>query len=253
MLVLQINARNITSRCLSDLNLPVILLTGFHAKVYRSDTNSHVGLLTLAVMLVDPACCPVRGSKTAFKTAGRVTARVAFKTWLAQWLCCGPRRGPLHLQRPIVSTCWSLCIVLFFRLSEFFHPLLGRTRFRGRCWAAIPLSHRPESSAVQSVRRSMDCTLEDNMVDGLFFCATLTGRRGGHTPFVQAGAETSDTGAEAVESDPGSSWEGHSGRGGYRCLELKCGVLWGCPPTAPHVCCCCQKKWNLNCTIWSKL
>ena len=48
------------------------------------------------------------------------------------------------------------------------------------------------------------------MVDGLF-CATLTGRRGGHTPFVQAGAETPDTGAEAVEPDPGSSWEGHSG------------------------------------------
>jgi len=40
----------------------------------------------------------------------------------------------------------------------------------------------------------MDLTLEDNMVDGLFFCATLTGRRGGHVPFVQAGAETSDTG-----------------------------------------------------------
>jgi len=47
------------------------------------------------------------------------------------------------------------------------------------------------------------------MVDGLF-CATLTGRRRGHTPFVQAGAETSETGAEAVEPDPGSSWEGHS-------------------------------------------
>ena len=25
------------------------------------------------------------------------------------------------------------------------------------------------------------------MVDGLFFCATVTGRRGGHAPFVQAG------------------------------------------------------------------
>jgi len=86
----------------------------------------------------------------------------------------------------------------------------------------------------------MDWTVEDDMVDGLF-CATLTGRRGGHTPFVQAGAETSDTGAEAVEPDPGFSWEGR--------LELKCGVLWSCPPTprsindpptAPHVCCCCQ-------------
>ena len=57
----------------------------------------------------------------------------------------------------------------------------------------------------------MDWTLEDNMVDGLFFCATLTGRRGGHTPFVQAGAEASDTGAETVKSDPGFSWEGRSG------------------------------------------
>jgi len=65
--------------------------------------------------------------------------------------------------------------------------------------------------AMQSIGRSMDWTLEDNMVDGLFFCTTLTGRRGSHTSFVQAGAETSDTGAEAVKPDPGSSWEGHSG------------------------------------------
>jgi len=59
----------------------------------------------------------------------------------------------------------------------------------------------------------MNWTLEDNMVDGSFFCATLTGRRGGHTPFVQTRAETSDTGAEAVKPDQNSSWEGHSGRG----------------------------------------
>ena len=48
------------------------------------------------------------------------------------------------------------------------------------------------------------------MVDGLFSFATLTGRRGGHTTVVQAGAEMSDTGVEAVKPDPGSSWEGHS-------------------------------------------
>jgi len=63
---------------------------------------------------------------------------------------------------------------------------------------------------MQSMGRSMDWRLEDNMVDDLFFCARLTGRRGGHTLFVQAGAETSDNGAEAVKPDPGSSWEGHS-------------------------------------------
>jgi len=56
--------------------------------------------------------------------------------------------------------------------------------------------------AVQSMRRSMDWTLEDNMVDCLFFCATLTGRRGSHIPFVQAGAETSDNREEAVKPDP---------------------------------------------------
>jgi len=40
---------------------------------------------------------------------------------------------------------------------------------------------------MQSKERSVDWTLEDNMVDALFFCTTLTGRRGSYTPFVQAG------------------------------------------------------------------
>jgi len=48
----------------------------------------------------------------------------------------------------------------------------------------------------------MDWTLEDSIDDGLFFCAALTGRRGDHTTFVQAGVETSGTGAEAVKPDP---------------------------------------------------
>jgi len=62
---------------------------------------------------------------------------------------------------------------------------------------------------MQSMRRSIDWTFEDNMIDGWFFCATLAGRRGGHTSFVQAGVEASDTGAEVVKPDPRSSWEGH--------------------------------------------
>ena len=62
---------------------------------------------------------------------------------------------------------------------------------------------------VQSMRRLMDWTLGDNMADGLFLCATLTSRRGGHTPFVQTGAEGSANGAEAVKPDPPCSWEGH--------------------------------------------
>ena len=45
-----------------------------------------------------------------------------------------------------------------------------------------PTKLRPR--AMHFMGRSMDCTLEDNMVDGLFFCATLTGCRRGHTPIV---------------------------------------------------------------------
>jgi len=48
----------------------------------------------------------------------------------------------------------------------------------------------------------MDWTWKDDTVNGLFFSATLASCRGGHIPFVQAGAETCDTGAEAVKSDP---------------------------------------------------
>jgi len=43
----------------------------------------------------------------------------------------------------------------------------------------------------------MEWTLKE-MVNGLFFCATLTGRRGSHTTFAQAGAKMLNTGAEAV-------------------------------------------------------
>jgi len=44
----------------------------------------------------------------------------------------------------------------------------------------------------------------------LIFCAALTNRRSGHTPFMQTGMETSDTGAEAVEPDPRCSWKDYS-------------------------------------------
>jgi len=50
--------------------------------------------------------------------------------------------------------------------------------------------------------RSMGWTLENNVVDGLFFCVPLTGCGGDHIPFVQVGAETPDTRAEAFKPDP---------------------------------------------------
>ena len=97
--------------------------------------------------------------------------------------------------------------------------------------------------AMQSIRRSMDWTLEDNMVDGLFFCATLTGRRGSHAQFVQAGVETSKTSVEAVKPD---------------CPPTPHSI--DDPPTAPHVCCCCQMNWwdvvrrvQMSVSIWTAL
>ena len=90
-------------------------------------------------------------------------------------------------------------------MSEFFYPLLAQLDIGAGIEQPFGCLIVQNHQAVQSVGGSV----EDDMVDGLF-CTTLTGRRGGHTPFVQAGAETSDIGAEAVEPDPGYSWEGHS-------------------------------------------
>jgi len=39
--------------------------------------------------------------------------------------------------------------------------------------------------AMQSMAKSMDWSLEDNVFNGLFVCATLTGPRGGHTHFYK--------------------------------------------------------------------
>jgi len=109
----------------------------------------------------------------------------------------------------------------------FFYPLFGCTRFQGRRLAAIRLSHplEPSGQAVREEVRGLDNGGQHG--EGLFFCATLIGRRGDHTPFVQ-GAATSNTGAEADKPDPSSSWEGHSRRACTRVWNENaesCGVV----------------------------
>jgi len=80
---------------------------------------------------------------------------------------------------------FALVGISFIVWASSFNPLLGLTRSRGRCWAAKRLSsHHPEPSGRAAHGRAMDWTLEDNMVDGLFFCAKLTSRRRGHASFV---------------------------------------------------------------------
>ena len=72
------------------------------------------------------------------------------------------------------------------------------------CYAALGLEQPfnclviQNRQAMRSMRRSVDWKVKDDMANGLFY-ATLTSHRRGHTPFVQAGEETSDTGAETIK------------------------------------------------------
>jgi len=68
-------------------------------------------------------------------------------------------------------------------------PLLGRTRSGEGVEQPFDCLIVQNHQAVQSMGWSIDWTLEDSVVDGLFFCATLTGHRGSHTPFGQTGAK----------------------------------------------------------------
>jgi len=101
---------------------------------------------------------------------------------------------------------------------------------------------------MQSIGRSMDWTLEDNMVDGLFFCATLTGRKEA-IPYLDkqewkrptsVRRRLSQTQALLVKVISGG-WVPVSG------MKMWCLVgLSATPhsiddlPSVPHVSCCCQ-------------
>jgi len=104
---------------------------------------------------------------------------------------------------------FSMAFDMFYRgcmgvrsLTSDIYASLSFERSSHHCLAALDLgtgAEQPVDSLIvqnrqvlQSMRRSIDWTLEDNMVDSLFFCATITVRRGDHSPFVPAGAETPD-------------------------------------------------------------
>jgi len=73
---------------------------------------------------------------------------------------------------------WEIYLCFFFLLSEFFYPLLARLDIAGagveQSFDCLIVQNR---QTLHSVGRLMDWTLEDNMVDGLFFRTTLTYRR----------------------------------------------------------------------------
>jgi len=82
----------------------------------------------------------------------------------------------------------SVMMSFFFRLNELFYPLLGWARVDFRVGVEQPFAFGclivHNCQAVQSMGRSMNWTMEDDMIDVLFFCATPTDRRGSHTPFL---------------------------------------------------------------------
>ena len=66
-----------------------------------------------------------------------------------------------------LQSSWSICppnsiavtqerILVFIVWASSFNQLLGRTRFRGRCWAANQLSHHPEPSGRTVHGESLD-------------------------------------------------------------------------------------------------
>ena len=72
-----------------------------------------------------------------------------------------------------------VCWFSFFWASSSFIHILATLDFGAGVEQTFDCPIVENRQAVQSTGRLMDWTLEDNMVDGLFFCATLTGRRGG--------------------------------------------------------------------------
>jgi len=120
-------------------------------------------------------------------------------------------------------------------------------RYRGKCWPAIRLSHRPEPPG-RVVHDGVD-GLDSGGRHGRRFVLRHT-HRPQRRPYPICTSRSGN-----VWHRWGGGWAGPrlflggSFRGCvYRCLELKCRVLWGCPPTpgsiddpptASHVCCCC--------------
>ena len=94
-------------------------------------------------------------------------------------------------------------------MSQFF-----QSWSRGRCWADNQLScHlKPSGHAFHGEVNGLD-SVEQHRQWSVLLCHTHEPLRG-YIPFVKAGTETSNTGAEAVKPHPSCSWQGHSRRVG---------------------------------------
>jgi len=119
------------------------------------------------------------------------------------------------------ASCWNHCLAaldLEAGVEQPFNCLIVQNR-----------------QALQSMGRSMDWSLEDNMVDGLFFCATRTGAEEA-IPLLYKQERKRPTPVRRRLSRTQALLLGGSFRvGGCRCRGWKCVVLWVCPSTPPSV------------------
>ena len=113
-------------------------------------------------------------SFTNFNTISNITF-LHNKIWYVYWTQANRETFPRTLM--LIAKC--PCLLLSELLLST--PLLGR-RSRGRCWAAIRLSHRPEQSG-HAVHEEVD-GLDIGGQHGRRFVLlrTPTGRRGRHAP-----------------------------------------------------------------------
>ena len=134
-----------------------------------------------------------------------------------------------------------------------FKPLLGRTRSRGRCWAAIRLSHRSEPSD-HVVHGEVD-GLDIGGQHGRWFVLLRYIHRAQRRPYPICTSRSGN-----VRQRCGGGWAGprlflggsHGGWDADVGVENteSCGTVCPLhiplvihPPTAPHICCCCQMNW----------
>ena len=103
--------------------------------------------------------------------------------------------------------------LFFIVCASSSNPLIDRSKSHGRFWAAIRLSS-PRIVKPRRGRCPMDWTVKNNMVNGLFFCATSHKLQKGPYSICAGRIGNVRDGCGSGQPDLRCSWQGHSERMG---------------------------------------